>query len=145
MYMYCFIPEHKQNEVDIPINKNYLTSRLCIVVTLYTGAQIFHSFLLFFSVNSTTSSSDSPIHPTPSLVSLSLHCNEDNGFFLYITDDEENEALNNTCQARCSKWHNYESQTHFYVRDGVLILFTVIGVIGAVCVIFFSIIRHERM
>ena len=78
-------------------------------------------------------------------VSLSFTCNEAEGFMLYITEENDTRGINNTCQARCSKWIIFESQTAVQVRDYLQLSISMLGLLAAFAVIFFSIIRYKRM
>lgn len=62
-----------------------------------------------------------------------------------MTHDPNSTLINNTCQASCSKWIAFESQALADATDYILLISAIFGVIGGFAVVFFSIIRHERM
>lgn len=84
--------------------------------------------------------------PQPSSVPLDtaslLQCNNDQGFFLYVGD---NATINNTCQARCSKWIIYDQKSEAIALDIGLIAAVCLGMIGGIAMLFFSIVRYNKM
>ena len=92
-----------------------------------------------------TSTATPTVSPRLTIDSLSLQCNEEEGFYLYITEEGYNSSINNTCQAHCSEWNILDGLIVLIADDVVVLFFTSIGIIGSIAVIIFSIIRKERM
>ena len=75
-------------------------------------------------------------------ISSLLQCDEEHGFFLYIGD---NATINNTCQARCSEWTIYENKADAIPLDIAVMVAVCLGMIGGFAMIFFSIMRYNKM
>ena len=81
-----------------------------------------------FPVGNTTSP------PTNAIISVNLTCNEDLGFV----------EMNNTCQPLCSRWMLY-SKLGGDIADGIVLTCALVGLLGGVAVLFFSVVRYERV
>ncbi len=93
-----------------------------------------------------TDPSSTPQSTDNSTMSISLQCNEKEGFYLYIVNEEDNDtSINNTCQAHCSEWNQFGSKAIAILDDVFVLLFTSIGVIAGIIVVILSIVRRERM
>ena len=84
---------------------------------------------------------------TPSEAISPSQCNEADGFYLYVIHDNTSSLIdyNNTCQAQCDKWIIFESTEAADIRDYAMFIAISVGMVAAVAVIFFSVVRYKRM
>ena len=85
--------------------------------------------------------------PTATPAATPSECNEVEGFYLYVIHDNTSSLIdyNNTCQAQCDKWIIFESTEAANIRDYAMFIAISVGMVAAVAVIFFSVVRYKKM
>lgn len=71
---------------------------------------------------------------SPPVITLNLTCNSELGF----------KEINGSCQPLCSEWKGF-SEFFSDLTDGMILSFTLVGLLGGVAVVFFSVVRYDKV